>query len=92
MAAPGPMACMSMPMAVGMEPGAAVAVGMELVGMELAVGMELVAGLELSAEAARAAAAGGDKSHMTCTEAARGAAQWASCEQGDNRTTRTTNS
>ena len=54
---------LSILLAAGMEPVAAVAVGMELVGMEL------VAGLELGA------AAGGDKSRMTYTEAARGAVQ-----------------
>ena len=41
----------------------AVAVGMNLVGLELVVGLEL------------AAAVGADKSQMTCTEAARGVVQ-----------------
>ena len=68
MAATDPVAGMSMPVAAGMEPGAAVAAAMKLAGMELA------AGLELAAAAARAAAGGGHTTcQMTCTEAARGA-------------------
>ena len=63
MAATDAMAGMRMPMAAGMELLAPVAAGMELAGMELVASLEL------------AAAVGGDKSLMTCPEAARGVVQ-----------------